>query len=134
MHIQRQLRENGLCILYFDRDESAVNIFDRDALEELGAHVHALARSDFGAKGVILLSRKPSIFVAGADLKALQGMSSEELEEFITLGQKVFAALAALPVPTVAAIHGACVGGGLVRARLRLARGHRGTCDEDRPA
>ena len=112
MNIHRQLREDGVCILRFDRADSPANIFDRETLEELAAHVHAIGQPGFGATGLLLISAKPSIFIAGADIKSLQAVRGAELQEFIAQGQSTFAALAALPIPTVAAIHGACVGGG----------------------
>jgi 3-hydroxyacyl-CoA dehydrogenase / enoyl-CoA hydratase / 3-hydroxybutyryl-CoA epimerase len=111
-NIHRQLREDGICILTFDRPDSPANIFDRDTLEELDGHIAAIGGSTFDAKGLVLLSGKPSIFVAGADLHAIERMSREELREFIELGQRAFSRLAALRIPTVAAIHGAAVGGG----------------------
>ena len=127
MHIHRQLREDGLCILTFRsagfpgeylRPRHAGGT-RRPRQLRIGA-AGALAR-----EGLVLLSRKPSIFIAGADLRSLPVDEPEELEEFIALGQNVFAALAALPHPD---------GRGHprrlrrrrpgVRARLRLARGH----------
>jgi 3-hydroxyacyl-CoA dehydrogenase/enoyl-CoA hydratase/3-hydroxybutyryl-CoA epimerase len=60
-----------------------------------------------------MASAKKSIFIAGADLHSLsQGVDAEGLRSLINLGQGVFNRLAALRIPTVAAIHGACVGGG----------------------
>ncbi len=110
--IQRQIRDDNVCVLTFDRPNSPANIFDRKTLEELEGHISAIAQPGLGVKGLVLISAKPSIFVAGADLKAIGQMSSEELRTFIELGQNVFSRIAALPYPTVAAIHGACVGGG----------------------
>ncbi|RYD60363.1 MAG: 3-hydroxyacyl-CoA dehydrogenase, partial [Verrucomicrobiaceae bacterium] len=110
--IQRQIRDDNVCVLSFDRPNSPANIFDRKTLEELEGHINAIAQPGLGVKGLVLISTKPSIFVAGADLKAIEQMSSEELRTFIELGQNVFSRIAALPYPTVAAIHGACVGGG----------------------
>ena len=64
-------------------------------------------------RGVIVTSAKKSIFIAGADLKTLlKQAQTGELRAFIAEGQKVFNRLVALEVPTVAAIHGACAGGG----------------------
>ncbi len=63
--------------------------------------------------GLILHSAKPGIFIAGADLHALMDAAERgALRPVIELGQRVFSRLAALPIPTVAAIHGACAGGG----------------------
>src|SRR5204862_2981209 len=54
-----------------------------------------------------------SIFIAGADLKTLlKQAQTGQMRAFISEGQKAFNRLAALKMPTVAAIHGACAGGG----------------------
>jgi 3-hydroxyacyl-CoA dehydrogenase/enoyl-CoA hydratase/3-hydroxybutyryl-CoA epimerase len=110
-NIRRETDANGLCVMTFDRVGSSANIFDRTTMEELGAHIEAIA-ADAGIAGVVLCSTKPAIFIAGADLNALASLREGELDEFIERGQKVFNALAGLKMPTVAAIHGACVGGG----------------------
>jgi 3-hydroxyacyl-CoA dehydrogenase/enoyl-CoA hydratase/3-hydroxybutyryl-CoA epimerase len=106
--IRHELRADGLFILTFDRPDSSANIFDRDTLLELDSYLRELG----DARGLILTSSKPTIFIAGADLHGLQRMNAGELAGFIALGQSVFNRLAALKMPTVAAIHGACVGGG----------------------
>lgn len=110
--IHRQILDDNTCVLTFDRPNSPANIFDRKTLEELDGHIVAIGQPGLGVKGLVLISAKPSIFVAGADLKAIEQMSADELSAFIELGQNVFSRIAALPFPTAAAIHGACVGGG----------------------
>jgi enoyl-CoA hydratase/carnithine racemase len=52
-------------------------------------------------------------FVAGADLKSIMAMNDTELDKYLTYGSKVFGMLSQLPCPTVAAINGAVLGGGL---------------------
>ena len=69
-------------------------------------------RSPGGPRGSILTSAKPGIFIAGADLHAIRKMNVEEMKTFIQRGQDVFNKLAALAFPTVAAVHGAALGGG----------------------
>ena len=101
----------GICILIFDRPDSSANVFDRAALAELDRYLDLLEQ-DAGLKGVVIMSAKKNIFVAGADLHSLAGAKPAEIRELIESGQKVFARLAALPVPTAAAIHGAAMGGG----------------------
>ncbi len=110
--IRREIGDDGICLLTFDRPESGANIFDAPTMQNLREHIDAIEK-DSSIKGVIVISAKKSIFIAGADLKTLlRQAQSGELRAFIAEGQKVFNRLAALKVPTVAAIHGACAGGG----------------------
>src|ERR1700704_3858414 len=110
--IRREIGDDGICILTFDRPESGANIFDTATMQSLREHVDAIEK-DASIKGVIVTSAKKSIFIAGADLKTLlKQAQTGELRAFIAEGQSVFNRLAALKVPTAAAIHGACAGGG----------------------
>src|SRR6266403_309749 len=110
--IQREIGDDRVCVLTFDRPESGVNIFDTATMSELGEHVDAIER-DNSVRGLIITSAKKSIFIAGADLKTLlKQAQTGELRDFIARGQRIFNRIAALKVPTVAAIHGACAGGG----------------------
>ncbi len=111
-NLRTETLEDGICVLTFDRPDSSANIFDTATLAELDAEIDRLAKPETGAKGLILTSAKATIFVAGADLRGVQTMSPEQMSDFMTLGQTVFSKIAALPFPTVAAIHGAAVGGG----------------------
>ena len=110
--IRREVTEDQICILTFDRPDSAANIFDQATLEELGQHLDAIAGNS-ALRGVILASAKKSIFIAGADLHSMsQFTEPEQLDHLIRLGQRTFDQLETLSIPTIAAIHGACVGGG----------------------
>jgi 3-hydroxyacyl-CoA dehydrogenase / enoyl-CoA hydratase / 3-hydroxybutyryl-CoA epimerase len=110
--IRREIGQDGICVLTFDRPESGANIFDAATMNNLREHVDAMEK-DASIKGVIVISAKKSIFIAGADLKTLlKQAQTGEMRGFIAEGQKVFNRLAALRVPSVAAIHGACAGGG----------------------
>src|SRR3954466_3190466 len=110
--IRREIGQDGICLLTFDRPESGANIFDAPTMDNLREHVDAIEK-DASIKGVIVISAKKSIFIAGADLKTLlKQAQTGEMRGFIAAGQKVFNRLAALKVPSVAAIHGACAGGG----------------------
>jgi 3-hydroxyacyl-CoA dehydrogenase/enoyl-CoA hydratase/3-hydroxybutyryl-CoA epimerase len=110
--IHREIGDDGICILTFDRPDSGANIFDAPTMQSLREHVEAIEK-DSSIKGVIVISAKKSIFIAGADLKTLlKQAQTGEMRGFIAEGQKVFNRLAALEVPSVAAIHGACAGGG----------------------
>src|SRR5256885_4178512 len=110
--IQRTVGNDRVCILTFDRPESGANIFDAATMSELSEHVDVIER-DNSLRGLIITSAKKSIFIAGADLKTLlKQAQTGEMRDFIAEGQRVFNRIAALKIPTVAAIHGACAGGG----------------------
>src|SRR5438270_995035 len=110
--IRREVGEDAICLLTFDRPESAANIFDAATIRDLNEHLEFIEKEPL-LKGVIITSAKKSIFIAGADLKTLlRRARSGELRAFIGEGQRVFNRLAGLKIPTCAAIHGACAGGG----------------------
>ncbi len=111
-NIRLDFGENHIAVLTFDRPDQAANIFDAETLDELGKHLDWL-EGEPDLRGAVLISAKPTIFIAGADVKVLRDVSGDEMEAFIRKGQDTFERLAKLRVPTVAAIHGACMGGGL---------------------
>src|SRR6266850_2961119 len=109
--IQREI-DNGICLLTFDRPESGANIFDAATLSDLDQQLDFIEQED-SLEGVVILSAKKSIFIAGADLKTLLHQAQTgKMGGFIAEGQRIFNRLAALKIPTCAAIHGACAGGG----------------------
>src|SRR5438552_17696204 len=110
--IRRQIGDDHICVLTFDRPESGANIFDGATLAELSQHLDFI-ENDGPLGGLIIASAKKSIFIAGADLKTLlQQAQSGDMRAFIAHGQQVLNRLAGLKIPTVAAIHGASAGGG----------------------
>jgi 3-hydroxyacyl-CoA dehydrogenase/enoyl-CoA hydratase/3-hydroxybutyryl-CoA epimerase len=110
--IRREIGDDHVCLLVFDRPESGANIFDAATLDELNEHLDSV-ENDRSLRGLIIASAKKSIFVAGADLKTLlQQAQSGDMRAFIAHGQRVLNRLAGLKIPTVAAIHGASAGGG----------------------
>ena len=110
--IRMTAREDGICVVTFDQPGSAANIFDLRTLDELAQELEFIERQT-ELKGVIFASAKHSIFIAGADLNAmLKVASSADARILIERGQAVMNRIAALKIPTVAAVHGAAVGGG----------------------
>jgi 3-hydroxyacyl-CoA dehydrogenase / enoyl-CoA hydratase / 3-hydroxybutyryl-CoA epimerase len=98
--------------LTLDRPGSSANTLGRAVLLELQQQLDALERRTL--RGLVLRSSKPSGFIAGADIREINTLASEaNALELITLGQHIFSRLEALPYPTVAAIHGYALGGGL---------------------
>lgn len=113
MNITRSITSDGSCVLTFDRAGSSANVFDRETLEELELNLAAIEKEP-GLRGVILISAKPKIFIAGADLNAFAKDATERaLHDMVDLGHRIFTRLSRLKIPSVAAIHGICLGGGL---------------------
>ncbi|MGE5690719.1 MAG: 3-hydroxyacyl-CoA dehydrogenase NAD-binding domain-containing protein [Pseudomonadota bacterium] len=87
------------------------NVFGRGAMESLLALLPQLEDGDWAA---MVLTGKPFVFAAGADISEFPLRATRELaEEGSRAGHELFGRIAALPYPTVAAINGACVGGGV---------------------
>jgi 3-hydroxyacyl-CoA dehydrogenase/enoyl-CoA hydratase/3-hydroxybutyryl-CoA epimerase len=106
------VRDDGIGVLTFDRPGSSANLLDLRTLDELDAELTFVERQT-QLKGLVLASAKRSIFIAGLDLTSLrEDASPADVRALIERGQAVINRLAALPIPTAAAIHGAAVGGG----------------------
>ena len=125
--IRREIGDDQLCLLTFDRPDSGANIFDAVTLDELNEQLD-FVENESSLRGVIIASAKKSIFIAGADLKTLlEQAQTRDMRAFIAEGQRILNRLAELQIPTVAAIHGACAGGGY---EVTLACDHRVASDD----
>lgn len=102
---------DGLATLTFDTPGEKVNKYSTNVMLELDELLDGLAkRTD--VKALLLVSGKPDIFIAGADVTEIVKATPEQGKEAVRKGHAVFNKLANLPFPTIAAIEGACVGGG----------------------
>ena len=110
-HWRTEPRADGVLVLVFDRAGSPVNTFGQDVLIELDGLLERIAIDP--PKGLVVRSGKDKGFIAGADIKEFQTFDEKGVVgDAISRGQRVFQRLAELPCPTVAAIHGFCMGGG----------------------
>lgn len=116
---------DGLLWLVLDRAGESANTLSEAVLEELDTmlgEVEALAASD-QARGLIVRSAKRSGFAAGADVRDFRGIDdAATVHTRMQRAHGVIDRLAGLAVPTVAVVHGHCLGGGL---ELALACRHR---------
>ena len=113
----------GIAWLTLDKPNTSANVLSAAVLTELNERLAELERAR--PRGLILISGKKSGFIAGADIREFTGITDEAGGyALIRAGQLVFERLEALPCPTVAAIHGFALGGGLETAlacRYRVA-------------
>jgi 3-hydroxyacyl-CoA dehydrogenase/enoyl-CoA hydratase/carnithine racemase len=92
-------------------DYTKPTVLGRTAIESANAVVEQLEQGDWCA---MVLTGKPFVFCAGADIKEFPKVRTrEEGSAGSRAGHDLFARIAALPFPTVAAINGACLGGGV---------------------
>jgi 3-hydroxyacyl-CoA dehydrogenase/enoyl-CoA hydratase/3-hydroxybutyryl-CoA epimerase len=113
----------GVAWLLFDREGTSANTLSADLLEELDKVLAELENQR--PTGLVIRSAKKSGFIAGADVNAFRGatdVGAVELE--IGRAHAVIDRLEALPVPSVAVMHGFCLGGGLevaLACQMRIA-------------
>jgi 3-hydroxyacyl-CoA dehydrogenase/enoyl-CoA hydratase/3-hydroxybutyryl-CoA epimerase len=114
--------------LTLDKPDTSANVLSSQVLLELDALLAPLAKNP--PRAVVLISGKKSGFIAGADIKEFTGITNvEDGYRLVRAGQQVLDRLEALPCPTVAAIHGFALGGGL---ELALACRYRVAADDDK--
>jgi 3-hydroxyacyl-CoA dehydrogenase / enoyl-CoA hydratase / 3-hydroxybutyryl-CoA epimerase len=120
--------EDDIAWLVLDKPDASANTISEDVLAELN---DALASLERGLpKGVVLRSAKPSGFIAGADINEFGGMTDvAAVESRLTQANAVVDRLDHLGAPTVAVIHGYCLGGGL---EIALACDYRIAVDDAR--
>ena len=108
-----EVHSDGVAIVTFDAPGSPVNTLSPAVIEEFESEVLPLLE-DPRVRAVVLASGKRDTFIAGADLKVLEGMhSASDAEAMSRRGNVLLSRVAASRKPVVAAIHGATLGGGL---------------------
>lgn len=100
----------GVVTVRLEQPGRPVVVLDLELVRRLEATLKALPAE---ATGLVLASASERAFVAGADLKAIQELDDAGLHRYLKYTADVFGRLSQLPYPTVAAINGAVLGGGL---------------------
>ena len=115
--------DDGIAWLLFDRAGAGANTLSSDVMEEFDAVLVALDSQR--PAGLVIRSAKKSGFIAGADVNEFRGASDPwPVEIAIDRAHAVIDRLEDLKIPTVAVIHGFCLGGGLevaLACRSRIA-------------
>lgn len=133
-HFKTLVLDGGVLLAGFDYCGKSVNVLDADSIAGWGEVVRQVRETD-AITGVVLVSLKEESFCAGANLELLrdaQGRGAyDEVGQLVTTVHQLFDAMASSSKPFVAAVEGACVGGGLELAlacHARLASTHSRTC------
>jgi len=128
-HFSRETDSEKIVWLRFDKADAGTNVLSPEVFAELDDQLQAIAAEH--PRGLVILSGKANGFIAGADINSFTRIKTEtQAQELLKTGQEVFNRLAALPFPTVALIHGFCLGGGTELAlacRYRITRDDPGT-------
>jgi 3-hydroxyacyl-CoA dehydrogenase/enoyl-CoA hydratase/3-hydroxybutyryl-CoA epimerase len=127
-----EIDSDGIAWITFDDPERPLNVLTEAVMVRFSEVLSEAATAGLDGRFTVVVVRsgKPGSFIAGADIDAISAIENPlEAESKIKLGQAIYNDLESMPVPTVAAIDGVCVGGGL---ELALACSHRVVSDASR--
>lgn len=118
---------DGIAVVTIDLVNEPVNKVTAGLRAEF-AEMFGLLEGDTSIRGVVLASAKPDTWIAGADIDEFLTLhTAAEAETLSRGGQELLSRLEGMKIPVVAAIHGACLGGGLETAlacRYRIVTDH----------
>lgn len=121
------VRLDNVAVISVDVPAEKMNTLKAEFASEVRVILKQI-RENKAIRGVVIISAKADNFIAGADINMISRCkSAQEAETLARQGQQLMAEINALPVPVVAAIHGACLGGGLELALACHAR----VCTDD---
>ncbi len=132
MNPRLDIDSRGVGVVTFCDPDLGQNVLTLEVMEVLESAVQEAEEAAAGGvlRALLFRSAKPGSFIAGADVKAIAAVEDgPEGTEAARLGQALFGRIASLSVPTVAAIHGTCLGGG---TELTLSCDYRVAADDER--
>jgi 3-hydroxyacyl-CoA dehydrogenase/enoyl-CoA hydratase/3-hydroxybutyryl-CoA epimerase len=111
-HWKQETDDKGILWLCFDTADSNANVLSSDAMRELNEVLESLHEAE--PKGLVIWSGKKRSFVMGADINEFTTIDSADRGyELVRMGQQVVDKVEKLSCPTLAAVNGFCMGGGL---------------------
>ena len=108
-HLQRD--DNGVLWALLDKKDASANTLDAAILEEFGHILDGLDKKP--PRALVLRSLKPGGFCAGADIEQFSRYDESEMADLLRRGHEILDRLEKLRQPTIAVVHGHCLGGGL---------------------
>ena len=122
------INDKGIAYLTIDVPDEKVNILSLEVLQQLDRILDNL-KTNSNVKALVIKSGKPDTFIAGANLHEFENAFKDPsyIQKALSTGHGTFSKLASMPFPTIALIHGICVGGGLELAlgcKYRLVSDH----------
>jgi 3-hydroxyacyl-CoA dehydrogenase/enoyl-CoA hydratase/3-hydroxybutyryl-CoA epimerase len=133
-HFKTAVLDGGILLAGFDYFGKPVNVLNVESMSEWQGIVRYAEQSP-AIKGVVLVSVKEGNFCAGADLEqmhdAQRQRSFQEIEQLVITAHTLFDEMERSPKPFVAAVEGACLGGGLelvLACHMRITSTHPKTC------
>ena len=104
-------RDGAIVTVTINRQES-LNALNPDVLQGLILEFGKIA-SDPSIRSVIITGRGPKAFVAGADIRSMNGLGPRPIADYVELGQRAMRLIETCEVPVIAAVNGFALGGGL---------------------
>jgi 3-hydroxyacyl-CoA dehydrogenase/enoyl-CoA hydratase/3-hydroxybutyryl-CoA epimerase len=110
--LRLEVDDDGIATVWIDDPSASVNKISEAMLEAFNDVLERL-ETDGSIRGAVFISGKDNTFIVGADIEMLRAFESrEEARSASRLGHRMVARVQNLSIPTVAAIHGPCMGGG----------------------